>query len=118
MRAVMSVKILNVIVKAFDLSFQFIHRYCYTIWRSLHNFLQLVANLTSRDYTADIRLKIDDNMTHDIMYYEPTFDYVPDQGTVHLNVLAPDGSAVALSGTINLLSVGCFDYRSELCQEC
>jgi len=39
------------------------------------------------------------------MYYEPTFDYVPDQGTIHLNVLAADGSAVALSGTINFLLV-------------
>ena len=71
----------------------------------MYTLMQLIANLTSEDYTQGIRLKIDDDVTHDVDYYEPTFDYVPDKGTVHLNVLAPDGSAVAMSGTINLLFV-------------
>jgi len=66
------------------------------------NVTELIGNLTSPEYASEIRQKIDDNVTHDVMYYEPTFDYVLDQGTIHLNVLAADGSAVALSGTINL----------------
>ena len=64
--------------------------------------VQLIGKLTSSEYASEIRQKIDDDVTHDVMYYEPTFDYVPDQGTIHLNVLAADGSAVAMSGTINL----------------
>jgi len=38
-------------------------------------------------------------------YYGPTFDVVPDSGTAHINVLAPDGAAVSLTGSINLLFV-------------
>jgi gamma-glutamyltranspeptidase/glutathione hydrolase/leukotriene-C4 hydrolase len=66
------------------------------------NVTELVYNLTSSDYAESIRQQIDDQYTHDINYYGPTFDYVEDKGTVHLNILAPDGSAVAMSGTINL----------------
>ena len=65
--------------------------------------LQLVANLTSPEYAAMIRDRIDDSTTHDIPYYNPTFDFVPDHGTTHLNVLAKDGSAVAMTSTINFL---------------
>ena len=60
-------------------------------------------NLTSDEYAESIRQQIDDAFTHDIEYYGPTFDVIPDHGTTHMNVLAPDGAAVALSGTINLL---------------
>jgi len=66
--------------------------------------------LTSREYVADIRARIDDGRTHDIPYYDPTFDFRPDHGTTHLNVLAQDGSAVAITGTINLLSVNSHIY--------
>jgi len=67
--------------------------------------LQLVANLTSPEYADMIRSRIDDNITHDIPYYDPTFDFTPDHGTTHLNVLGPDGSAVAITSTINFLYV-------------
>lgn len=66
------------------------------------NVTELIQNLTSVEYAASIREQIDDVWTHDINYYGPTFDYEPDSGTAHMNVLAPDGSAVALTGTINL----------------
>ena len=69
----------------------------------LSTILQLVKNMTSSEYASAIRQKIDDGTTHDVMYYEPTFDFVQDQGTTHLNVLGPDGSAVAMTSTINLL---------------
>jgi gamma-glutamyltranspeptidase / glutathione hydrolase / leukotriene-C4 hydrolase len=63
---------------------------------------ELVRNLTSDEYAEEIRRQIDDNMTHDVDYYGPTFDIKPDSGTAHMNILAPDGSALAMTGTINL----------------
>jgi len=66
---------------------------------------QLVANLTSEEYVDSIRARIDDATTHGIQYYDPSFDFRPDHGTTHLNVLAQDGSAVAMTSTINYLSV-------------
>lgn len=62
-----------------------------------------MRNLTSDEYAEEIRRQIDDSVTHDIDYYGPTFDIKPDSGTAHMNILAPDGSALAMSGTINLL---------------
>jgi len=76
--------------------------------------VQLVANLTSEEYAAEIRARIDDATTHDIPWYEPTFDFVPDHGTTHLNVLAQDGAAVALTSTVNLLSVARSRYTVGL----
>ena len=58
--------------------------------------------MTSKEYIESIRSMIDDETTHDIQYYGPTFDFVTDHGTTHLNVLAQDGSAVAITSTINL----------------
>jgi len=63
---------------------------------------ELVANMTSRDYCRWIREQIDDERTHDIDYYGPSFDLTPDHGTAHISVLAPDGAAVSLTGTVNL----------------
>jgi len=60
--------------------------------------MQLVHNLTSLSYAESIRAKIDDSRTRDVFFYEPTF---VDHGTNHINVLTPDGSAVALTTTIN-----------------
>ena len=62
----------------------------------------MVANLTSPEYAEMIRAKIDDATTNDVPYYEPNFDLMPpDGGTAHLNVLAQDGSAVAITSAIN-----------------
>ena len=58
--------------------------------------------MTSPEYAEMIRARIDDATTHDIPYYHPNFDFIPpDHGTTHLNVLARDGSAVAMTSTIN-----------------
>jgi len=67
--------------------------------------MQLMANLTSEEYIESIRARINDSTTHGVPYYDPSFDYEPDRGTTHLNVLAQDGSAVALTSTVNYLSV-------------
>ena len=61
--------------------------------------------MTSPEYAEMIRGRIDDSTTHNVSYYGPTFDYHPDHGTTHLNVMAQDGSAVAMTSTINFLYV-------------
>jgi gamma-glutamyltranspeptidase/glutathione hydrolase/leukotriene-C4 hydrolase len=61
----------------------------------------LVANLTSSEFAESVRLSIDDTKTHKVDYYKPQFAASPQHGTTHMNVLAPDGSAVALTSTIN-----------------
>jgi len=66
------------------------------------NITELLFNLTSPAYGDSIRAQIDDTRTHDVEYYGPTFDIIENTGTAHINVLAPDGAAVALTGTVNL----------------
>ena len=67
--------------------------------------MQLVRNLTSTEYIDDIRSQINDSFTQDIEYYGPTFDLDGNDtmGTAHMNVITEEGSAVALTSTINLL---------------
>jgi len=63
---------------------------------------ELLANLTSHAYADGIRAQIDDDRTHEVAYYGPDFGALPpDAGTAHINVMAPGGGAVALTGTIN-----------------
>ena len=64
--------------------------------------LQLVANLTSDDYAANIRKLITDEKTQDLAYYGGAYEHRGRHGTSHLNVLAQDGGAVSLTSTINL----------------
>ena len=64
--------------------------------------LQLMRNLTSDEYAEYTRSRITDDMTHDVEYYDPAFELVEDSGTAHASILAADGSAVSVTGTINL----------------
>ena len=64
-------------------------------------FYQLVRNMTSDDNAEYYRLKILDDRTMPLMYYEPDFVFPEDDGTSHLSVLGPDGSAVSITTTIN-----------------
>lgn len=62
----------------------------------------LVQNLTSKSYASMVREKIDDDQTStDYEYYGAEFSEKEDHGTAHLSVLAPNGDAVAMTGTIN-----------------
>jgi len=54
--------------------------------------------MTSLKYAESIRQLIDDERTRSVPFYKPTF---VDHGTAHINVLNPDGSAVAMTSTIN-----------------
>ena len=65
--------------------------------------MQLVANLTSPEFTAETRKKIDDSQTYGFEHYEPEFVQEDHAGTSHLSFLGPDGSAVAMTSTINYL---------------
>ena len=60
-----------------------------------------MANLTSAGYAESTREKVDDNQTFDFEHYEPDFVQEDHAGTSHASFLGPDGSAVAITSTIN-----------------
>ncbi|KAI0241003.1 Glutathione hydrolase 1 proenzyme [Lamellibrachia satsuma] len=62
---------------------------------------QLVANMTSDSYAANIRELIKDTMTQNVSYYGGSYEGRTVPGTTHFNVLAQDGGAVSVTSTIN-----------------
>ncbi|KAH0564713.1 glutathione hydrolase 1 proenzyme-like [Cotesia glomerata] len=64
----------------------------------------LTWNLTSKKYAEEIRRKIVDNWTsNDPKFYGAETDSPMDSGTAHVSVLAPDGSAVSVTSSINMI---------------
>lgn len=62
----------------------------------------VLTNLTSDDYAEMIKRKIKDNYTsQDPEEYGAVTETITDSGTAHVSVLAPDGSAVSVTSTIN-----------------
>ncbi|XP_018357572.1 PREDICTED: gamma-glutamyltranspeptidase 1-like [Trachymyrmex cornetzi] len=63
---------------------------------------ELLTNLTSNDYAEMIKSRIKDNRTsQDPKDYGAITATPEDAGTAHVTVLAPDGSAVSVTSTIN-----------------
>ncbi|KAI9331395.1 nucleophile aminohydrolase [Pilaira anomala] len=58
--------------------------------------------ITTKDFAAEIRQNITDDMTHDPLYYNPKFDHIESHGTMHLSVVDENDGAVALTSTVNL----------------
>ncbi|RXN31308.1 gamma-glutamyltranspeptidase 1-like protein [Labeo rohita] len=63
---------------------------------------EIVKRMTSENLADDIRSKIKDDFKQTSYYEQEDSDGVPeDHGTSHLSVLAEDGSAVAVTSSIN-----------------
>lgn len=64
----------------------------------------LLANLSSTAFADEIRELINDNETSDdIKHYGANFSIEEDHGTAHVSIIAPNGDAVAITGTINYM---------------
>ncbi|XP_058442717.1 scoloptoxin SSD14-like [Malaya genurostris] len=64
----------------------------------------LLHNLTSNSYAANVRSQIDDKQTFTAYHhYGADFSNIEDQGTAHVSVLAANGDAVSATSTINYL---------------
>ncbi|KAG7204179.1 hypothetical protein KM043_002016 [Ampulex compressa] len=62
----------------------------------------VLSNLTSQDYANTTKSKIkDDKTSNDPGDYGAVTATTTDSGTAHVSVLAPDGSAVSVTSTIN-----------------
>ncbi|ESN98955.1 hypothetical protein HELRODRAFT_66647, partial [Helobdella robusta] len=66
------------------------------------NVTQLINKLSSTQFAEIIRAKIDDSQTfNNATYYGDVYNQLVDHGTAHISVYGPDGSAVAMTSTIN-----------------
>lgn len=63
----------------------------------------VVKNLTNPDYASEIRKRIDDARTHEPSYYGGHFAAPDDHGTAHISILASNGDAISVTGTINYI---------------
>ncbi|XP_054274793.1 scoloptoxin SSD14-like [Macrosteles quadrilineatus] len=65
---------------------------------------EVVTNMMSEDYINSIRSQIKDDQTfEDAAHYGAVFYNPDDHGTAHISILAPDGDAVAVTSTVNLI---------------
>lgn len=73
-------------------------------YRFEDSILKVVQDLTDYNFAMEIRKKISDVSTHnDTEYYGAKFTSRDDHGTSHINIIAPNGDAIAATGTINTL---------------
>ena len=58
--------------------------------------------LSNRNIINEYREKINENSIHPMNYYGST-KFVSDNGTAHTSLIAPNGDAVAITSSINLV---------------
>lgn len=64
----------------------------------------LLSNLSDTGYANDIRGLINDKQTsNDTKHYGASYAIDEDHGTAHVSIIAPNGDAVAITGTINYM---------------
>lgn len=64
----------------------------------------VVSNLTSEAWWAETRTRISDTATNtDPRWYGAEYSSVEDSGTAHMSILSPQGDAVSVTSTVNLL---------------
>ncbi|XP_013143929.1 PREDICTED: gamma-glutamyltranspeptidase 1-like [Papilio polytes] len=69
-----------------------------------HSIPQLERNLSSREWAESHRELVDDTRTFsEWQHYGALFEGANDHGTAHVVVIAPDGSAVSATSTINYI---------------
>ena len=69
--------------------------------------IEMIRNLTSQAWVEHIRTKIDDSRTFlDPEHYGAKESLTEDHGTCHHSFLSPDGDAVSVTASINLI-LGC-----------
>ncbi|CAH1109280.1 unnamed protein product [Psylliodes chrysocephalus] len=77
------------------------------------NVTELINDYTSKSYATKIRALISDTKTYqNPEHYNAKFASPDDHGTAHISVLSPDGDAVAVTSTINLLFGAGFASKS------
>ena len=69
---------------------------------SVVNVSAVLDDMLNLDTGKDVRARIDDERTYSAEHYFPVHSFVDDSGTSHVSVLTADGSAVALTSTINM----------------
>ncbi|XP_039270835.2 glutathione hydrolase 1 proenzyme-like [Styela clava] len=63
---------------------------------------EVVQNMVSEEHAREIRKRIDDTQTHLIEYYGESLLPLPeDHGTAQLGIIGKDGSAIAMTSTVN-----------------
>ncbi|XP_072034437.1 glutathione hydrolase 1 proenzyme-like [Amphiura filiformis] len=63
-----------------------------------------VANMTSKDYAAELRSMIEDCCTHEVYYYyqvNPEAYIIDDHGTSHISIVDQDGNAASVTSSVN-----------------
>ncbi|KAH1015855.1 glutathione hydrolase 1 proenzyme [Dendroctonus ponderosae] len=68
------------------------------------NVTSVVNDMVSKSYAEQIRSLIkDDSTSQNRSYYGAYSDIVEDHGTAHISILAPNGDAISVTSTINLV---------------
>lgn len=62
---------------------------------------EVMETICTDKFIDSIYSQIDNDKTHESIYYNPSVGKSKDGGTTHLSIVAEDGSAVACTGTLN-----------------